>query len=122
MKKIKLALVLGGCLLGGVAAAAPRWDANGDGSVSPEERAQHHEQMKAKRQEMHAKMLERFDTNKDGKLDDSERAVMKDTLATEAFKRLDTNGDGQLSLAEFKAGKQFFGHHHGARRGAAKVR
>jgi hypothetical protein len=124
MKKMKLALVIGGCLLGGVAAASPRWDANGDGTVDAQEKAQRHEEMKAKRQEMRAKMLEKFDTNKDGKLDDAERAVMKDTFATEAFKRLDANGDGQISLAEFKAGKPFGHHfgHHGARRGALKAR
>ncbi|HEY5944508.1 MAG TPA: hypothetical protein VIV40_03415 [Kofleriaceae bacterium] len=124
MNKMKLALVLCGCLVGGVAAAAPRWDANGDGTVSADEKAQRHEEMKAKRQELKAQMLAKFDTNKDGKLDQNERAVMHDARATETFKRLDTDGNGSISLAEFKAGKKFMGGHHhgGARRGGFKAR
>ena len=121
MTKMKLALVLGGSLIAGVAAAAPRWDANGDGTVDAQEKTQKIEAMKEHRKEMKEKMLARFDTNKDGKLDQAERQVMGDTLATEAFKRLDTNNDGQLSLTEFKAGKQFFGH-HGRRGHGLKVR
>ena len=128
MTKMKLALVLAGCLISGVAVAAPKWDANGDGTVDATEKAQRHEQMKAKHAEMKAKMLLKFDTNKDGKLDQSERAVMHDTLATEAFKRLDTDGNGSLSLAEFKQGKKlgkgFRKGHFGRsmRRGRNKVR
>ena len=116
MTKMKLALVLCGCLIGGVAAAAPKWDANGDGTVSAQEKAQRHEEMKAKREEMKAKMLAKFDTNKDGKLDQTERGVMRETFAIEAFKRLDTDGNGSLSLDEFKAAKKF--GHHGHRGGA----
>jgi Ca2+-binding EF-hand superfamily protein len=122
---MKLALVLCASLLGGVAMAAPKWDANGDGAVDAQEKALRHEQMKAKRQEMKAKMLATFDINKDGKLDDVERATMKDVLANEAFKRLDTDGNGSISLAEFKAGKKFgkrFGGKRHMRRGFHKVR
>ena len=64
MTKMKLALVLCGCLIGGVAAAAPKWDANGDGTISAQEKAQRHEQMNAKREEMKTKMLAKCDTNK----------------------------------------------------------
>jgi hypothetical protein len=123
MTKMKLAIVLCGCLLGGVAVAAPKWDANGDGAVSAEEKTLKHEEMKAKRAEMKAQMLAKFDTNKDGKLDQAERGVMKDARATEAFKRLDADGNGSISLTEFKAGKHFKGgHHFGGRRGGMKVR
>jgi Ca2+-binding EF-hand superfamily protein len=124
MTKMKLALVICGCLIGGVAAAAPKWDANGDGTVDAQEKAERHAEMKAKRDEMKQKMLLKFDTNKDGKLDQGERVAMKDTLATEAFKRLDTDGNGSLSLAEFKQGKKFGGHFggHHMRRGHNKVR
>ncbi len=126
MKKMKIALVLCGCLLGGAAVAAPRWDNNGDGTVDAQEKEQRHAEMKAKREEMKQQMLAKFDTNRDGKLDDSERAAMKDSFATEAFKRLDTDGNGSISLAEFKAAKHFGKHHRfGARgfhRGALKTR
>jgi len=68
--------------------------------------------MKEKRAEMKEKMLARFDTNKDGQLDQAERQVMRDTLASEAFAKLDTNHDGQLSLAEFKQGGGRFAKRH----------
>ena len=123
MTKMKLALVFCGCLIGGVAAAAPKWDANGDGSVDAQEKAQRHEAMQAKRAEMKAQMLAKFDSNKDGKLDQNERGVMKDERAAAAFKRLDADGNGSISLAEFKSGKHFKrGHHFGGRRGGMKVR
>ncbi len=123
MTKMKLAIVLCGVLISGVAVAAPKWDANGDGALSADEKTQKHEAMKAKRVEMKQKMLLQFDTNKDGKLDQNERTVMQETRATEAFKRLDADGNGQLSLAEFKQGKRFMKHHRGgARRGGIKVR
>jgi Ca2+-binding EF-hand superfamily protein len=115
MTKMKLAIAFCACLIGGVAVAAPRWDANGDGTVDPAEKAKRHEEMKAKRQEMKAQMLAKFDINKDGKLDDAERATMMEARATEAFKRLDTDGNGSLSLAEFKAGKKHFGKRGGGR-------
>lgn len=118
MTKMKLALVICGCLIGGVAAAAPKWDANGDGTVDAQEKALRHEQMKAKRGEMKAKMLATFDINKDGKLDKTERAAAHDARANEAFKRLDTDGNGSLSLAEFKSGKRFMKHHGRGGRGA----
>ena len=124
MNKMKLAIVLCGCLISGVAAAAPKFDRNGDGSLDATEKTQRHEAMKAKRLEMKAQVLAKFDVNKDGKLDQTERATMKETIAIEAFKRLDTDGNGSLSLAEFKQGKRFtkhFGKRH-MRRGHNKVR
>lgn len=126
MTKIKLALVLCGCLLGGAAVAAPKFDRNGDGTVDAQEKAERHAEMKAKRQEMKQKMLAKFDANRDGQLDQNERLIMKDTFAAEAFKRLDTDGNGSISLDEFKAGKQFGKHHkfgaRGFHRGALKTR
>jgi Ca2+-binding EF-hand superfamily protein len=50
----------------------------------------------------HQKMLERFDTNHDGKLDDTERAAMRAERVQRIFGRLDANSDGQLSTAEVK--------------------
>jgi len=126
MKKISIALALCASLVAGVAAAAPRWDSNGDGTVDAQEKAVHREQMKAKRAEMKQKMLQQFDANRDGTLDDNERAIMREQFAVEAFKRLDKDGNGQISFDEFKQAKQGkrFGkqHHRGARRGDMKVR
>ena len=124
MKKITIALALCGSLIAGVAAAGPKWDANGDGSVDAAEKAQRHEAMKTKRAEMKAQMLAKYDTNKDGQLDQAEREAKRDAMQTEAFKRLDTDGNGHISFAEFKANKKFFGKHHraGGRRGMQKVR
>lgn len=94
-----------------------------DGKPNAADKAAFH----AKHAEMKAKRLAQFDTNKDGKLDDQERAAMQDTQAAERFKKLDTNNDGQISLAEWKAGKAGKehgghhgrrGHHDGAERGA----
>jgi len=105
-KKWKLVLATSALLIGGAAGFA------GANNVNKQQ----------DREERHAKMLEKFDVDKDGKLEPAERAVMRDELAAKAFARLDKNGDGKLSLDEFKAGRM---HHrkgmhrgHGARGGA----
>ena len=94
------------------AATAPKpiWK----GKATPEQRAE----WKAKR----AAMVARFDTNKDGKLDDGERVAMKQALVEERFDKLDTNKDGVVSRAEFVAGAKqmqhrFARHHHHGRKG-----
>lgn len=57
---------------------------------------------------------ERFDTNKDGKLDDTERAAaeaaMRAKLTQEPrfIERADTDGDGKISDAEWAAAKEKF--------------
>jgi len=68
-------------------------------------------------------MLDRYDTDKDGKLEPAERVVMRDELAAKAFARLDKNGDGKLSLDEFKAGRMHHrkGMHRGNRGGAKSL-
>src|SRR3569623_832006 len=86
LTKLKLAIALCGSLAGGVHGGAAR-----------------------------AEILQKYDTNKDGKLDDAEKAAMRDARATEAFSKLDTNKDGQLSLDEFKAGRAKMGMHRHAR-------
>ena len=84
LTKMKIALVVAGSLISGVAAA--------QGTQAPRH---------VKKQEMIAK----FDTNKNGTLEPAERIAMKDQLVLDRFKKLDTDGNGVLSLAEFKAGK-----------------
>lgn len=46
-----------------------------------------------------AELLAKYDANKDGKLDDAERAVIK----TDRFKKLDKDGNGKVTKAEFPA-------------------
>jgi hypothetical protein len=104
LTKMKIALVMCGSLLCGVAGVAAAQPAAG--APTQAQKIEWKQKFEAKRKEM----LEKFDTNKDGKLDDAERTAMRDQLTTERFKKLDTNNDGVLSLAEFKAAKQ--GKHH----------
>lgn len=46
-----------------------------------------------------AEMLAKYDTNKDGKLDDAERVAIK----ADRFKKLDKDGDGKVKRADFPA-------------------
>ncbi len=48
-----------------------------------------------------AEVLDKFDTNKDGKLDETERAAMEKDA--DIIKKYDKNGDGKLDATE-KAG------------------
>jgi Ca2+-binding EF-hand superfamily protein len=75
--------------------------------------------MRAEFQKMRAEQIAKYDTNKDGKLDDTERKALRDEKAAERFKALDTNGNGTLSLEEFKAGaveRKGHGGHRGGHR------
>ncbi len=94
--KMKVAIVLCGSLLCGVAAALP-----GGGSAGPD-RAQWKAKHFAKKQER----LQKFDTNRDGKLDQTERTTMHETRVIERFKTLDADNNGVITFAEFKAAKQ----------------
>src|SRR5918994_3047054 len=50
-------------------------------------------------------MLERFDTNKDGKLDDQEREAAREARKAEMLQRFDTDKDGTLSESEREAAR-----------------
>ncbi|MBA3465281.1 MAG: hypothetical protein H0T46_35445 [Deltaproteobacteria bacterium] len=65
-------------------------------------------------------MKEKFDTNKDGQLNDAERAQMKAAFQAKRaerlekkFAKLDTNNDGVLSKTEFKEMKNREGRRGG---------
>lgn len=51
------------------------------------------------RDAMRQEMLAKYDTNKDGKLDEAEHAAIK----AERFKKLDKAGKGQITRADFPA-------------------
>lgn len=97
LTKMKIAIVLVGSLLCGVAAAQP--------APNTDRKADIQAKRQAKRQAKKAAMLQKFDTNKNGALDPAERTAMHETRVLTRFKKLDTDGNGVLSLAEFKAGK-----------------
>ena len=101
LTKMKIALVIAGSLVCGVAAAQP---GNAQGTGKPDRKAKQ------------AEMLQKFDTNKDGKLDEQEKTVKHDQMLSTRFQTLDTDGNGVLSIAEFKAGKPMGAKH--AKRGA----
>jgi hypothetical protein len=96
LTKMKL-MIVGAALLGGIGIAA----AQSGPTTGPS--ADKVEMWKAKKAERKAAMLAKYDTNRDGKLDQQERAVMRDEKATERFGKMDANKDGQISLDEFKA-------------------
>jgi Ca2+-binding EF-hand superfamily protein len=104
-----------------------RFDTDGDGSLSEEERKAAREQMQGQRPprgdrkvpphggpkdpERHKRMLERFDKDGDGELSEEEREearkVLKSRLGDfgerkrkELIEKFDTDGDGKLSDAE----------------------
>ncbi|CAN5845787.1 hypothetical protein BH11MYX3_BH11MYX3_18660 [soil metagenome] len=98
LNKLKIAIVAGAVLIGGVAAA--------QGTDKPDHQARK------------AQMIEKFDANHDGTLDEAEKQAMKDMRAAHQFQRLDKDGNGLLSIEEFKAGHG----HHGRRGGHGKMR
>lgn len=57
------------------------------------------------RGERRAAMMERFDKNQDGKIDDTERTAMRGERAARMIKRFDSDGDGSLSAEELAAGQ-----------------
>jgi Ca2+-binding EF-hand superfamily protein len=76
-------------------------------SAAPEKKGEEQKRKKA---------LDRFDKNKDGQLDEMEKAEMKQAMQgkaaeftkkhPEAIKKFDTDGDGKLNEGEFKAARE----------------
>jgi hypothetical protein len=83
-----------------------RFDSDGDGKLSQEERR---EAMKARREmrgQIRQRMLEKFDANGDGKLDEEERNTAKEARKAkheEILSKYDADKDGRLSREERQA-------------------
>lgn len=96
-------------------------DANGDGAISRDEMDAVGEKFKARKDARKAKVLERYDTNLDGELNDAERTIMEAEKEAKGGKKgkrggkkgkrakrgdrpnPDANGDGLISLDEHLA-------------------
>jgi Ca2+-binding EF-hand superfamily protein len=130
--KLKLALVIAAPLVAGAATYAvaqgngpgaqdapgrakmiEKFDKNGDGKLDDAERAERKAAFEAKRAARTQEALARYDLDKNGQLDKSERAAMRDDQLTARFQKMDKNGDGKLTLDEFKSGAKRGEHRHG---------
>ncbi|HMJ67058.1 MAG TPA: hypothetical protein VK615_17070 [Candidatus Binatia bacterium] len=58
----------------------------------------------ADKKEKRSKQIEKYDTNKDGKLDKSERQAMRKDRESD-LKKYDKDGDGKLDKSERKAAR-----------------
>ncbi|MFD2158047.1 EF-hand domain-containing protein [Rubritalea tangerina] len=84
-----------------------KFDTDGDGKLSEEERKAAREAMEARKAEFIAK----HDTDGDGKLSDEEKKAAKDAFIAQ----YDTDGDGELSAEEREAAREAgakFPFHH----------
>jgi hypothetical protein len=114
-KKIILTLWAVSLLGGASLMAEDKPAAPGDGHAKPDSKNLTPEQ-KEKFDEHHKKMLEKYDTNKDGKLDDTEREAMKADRKKhheEMLQKYDANKDGKLDDAERAKMKEDWKKEHG---------
>lgn len=131
--KLKLALALSATLAAGAAgfaAANTGTAAAGDASganvtqVDSAQRQQMRAEWKAKREARREKMLAKYDLNKDGRLEPSERKLMLEDRAAKRFDKLDVNHTGTITKQEFVNGFVKTGmrhrHHHGFRKGGRR--
>jgi hypothetical protein len=94
-KQIALGLSLAVLIGAGGAYAAqdrvkPKLDADGNGVIT-----------RAEAQTGAAAMFTRMDLNHDGKLDQADRQLRRETMKTRMFERLDADNNGELTKAEF---------------------
>jgi len=87
-----------------------KFDEDGDGHLSPEERKAARQALRDRMKERHEKMLEKFDADSDGKLNEDERQAARQAHRDrmkerheKMLEKFDADGDGQLSKEERKA-------------------
>jgi len=90
-----------------------KFDSDGDGKLSDEEREKARKQMPGKGRKLPPEVLQKFDKDGDGKLSDEERAAFRKQMVANGRKlpphlmqRFDTDGDGTLSDEERAGAKQ----------------
>lgn len=83
-----------------MAARFSELDTNADGFVTAEEIAARQSEQTKRRARRAERMIERLDTNEDGKLSQSEMASAR-RGGGKFLERFDTNGDGAISKEEF---------------------
>lgn len=88
-------------------AVVKKFDKDGDGKLSEEEREEARKAMQAKRKEAHAKMIEKFDKDGDGKLNEEERKQAHEAMKAQrkeiheaVLGQFDANGNGKLDPDE----------------------
>ncbi len=82
-----------------------KYDKDGDGKLSDEERKTMRDEMKATRE---AEMLKKYDKDGDGKLSDEEKATMQADLEAQhkaLLEKYDANKNGKLEPEEIKAAR-----------------
>ena len=93
-----------------------RFDTDGDGEISEEEREAIRDFWRQRREEeRERRLVERFDADGDGILNEDERMVAEAEMEARRVERqarmterFDTDGDGQLSEAESQAARESF--------------
>ena len=103
MSRILLASLAAAAVLGGAPASAQM-------SLGESPRA---EVTRAQAQERAARMFARLDANRDGRIDQADRAARQQAR----FDRLDADGDGAISRAEFAASRKGRAHARAERGG-----
>ena len=92
-----------------------KFDKDGDGKLSEEER-------KAARAAHKAEFMEKHDTDGDGELSDDEKKAAREARKAKFMEKFDKDGDGELSDEEKKAAREAMGGrrkhgHKGGKRG-----
>lgn len=85
-----------------------KFDKDGDGKLSDDERKAMQEERRVMAAKRHAEMLAKFDKDGDGKLSDDERSAMRDAMEArrkEILEKYDADKNGKLSPDEVKAAR-----------------